>query len=340
MKLICLPSLPIGYKQGFSGIVSDILVVGMGSLGKKVYGLRLDTEGSQWEEMTDFPYDDIESPISIVLDDSIWIFSGVTNGRMSNAIYQYNVAKKLWTKLNCISPVGLLGSSSVATSGHEIIFIGGYNEDVFNKITTQLQKATVDDKPQILNRFLSQPIESYQWNKQILKFDIYSKEWSVITDNPYSSTCGAASLVTNNELWLCDGEIKPGLRCTEIKAFSLHNDLSDSRLLPSIIRTDREHEGVAGAFSGVVGHFPVICGGAYFIGSQDNYKQDNLYTHEGLEKTYCKDFWVMKDDVWHRFDLLSIGKAYGSSEQYNEGLLLIGGELSGGSASCDCLFIQ
>ncbi|RTZ18029.1 YjhT family mutarotase [Vibrio aquaticus] len=333
-------SLPSGFKNGFSSIINDVLYIGLGSLGARCYSLNLSRENATWERCIDFPYGNISNPVSAQCGNSLWLFGGVVDGQMNEVVYQYDSKEAVWLSYNSPCPAGLLGSVAHAQSDNEVIFVGGYSKPVFDDFSRQISLLDPEEKALALRGFLSQPIEYYNWNRKIWKFNIEYKAWTVLADNPYLATCGSASFEVDGELWVLDGEIKPGLRVSQVNAFNLVGGCNTSRSFESIARSDREHEGLAGAFSGVVNGHPVICGGAYFIGSQENYRAGKLYTHEGLSKTYCCNTWVWTEERWQQLKNLPLGLAYGCSEVYRDKMLVIGGEKSDGSASNQCFEIE
>lgn len=335
-----LPSLPSGFKNGFSAVINDVLYVGLGSLGSRCFTLQLSDKEATWQSCKNFPYGNIESPVSVQCGNSIWLFGGVVNDQMNDKVYQYDPNDSAWVSYDSPCPVGLLGSVAHAISDKEIVFIGGYNKQIFDDINYRLSSSQPENKHLILYEFLSKPIEYYQWNRIVWVFNTEYKTWTAIGNNPNYATCGSAPIEFNGELWLVDGEIKPGLRVAQVSAFDLAEGFKKSRNVESILRLDREHEGLAGAFSGLVNGQPVICGGAYFIGSRENFKQGNLYAHKGLSKTYCCNTWTWKYCSWQQLDNLPLGLAYGCSEEYQDHMLIIGGEKQDGSASDLCFEVK
>lgn len=110
--------------------------------------------------------------------------------------------------------------------------------------------------------------------------------------------------------------------------------------MSSIVEQDPLHEGLAGAYCSELDGRCVVLGGAYFIGSQSNYRNGQYYSHQGLTKTYATKIWQLCDGKWTCIGELAKGKAYGVCLSISNGVVLIGGEDENGQALTECELIS
>ena len=80
------------------------------------------------------------------------------------------------------------------------------------------------------------------------------------------------------------------------------------------------------------GHY-LVGGGVNFPGAAQQFKAGRLFAHEGLTKEWHKDVYTQGGKGgWKIIGELPVGIGYGVSISYNNKVLLIGGETTGGKA--------
>ncbi|MFC1233874.1 YjhT family mutarotase [Vibrio sp. F74] len=346
-----LPDLPEGVKNGVATRDGKTLYAGLGSAGTRFFCLNLDDLSTGWQRANDFPGVERNDAVYITDKKGVWVFSGAGTPEGSQHaqvlidVHRFDFLDRKWHKVATETPVGLLGGSGCEISKGQFVFFGGYNKQTFDNFCQKMANIDTDKNPQerqnLLTEFMSQEPEKYGWNKDILRYDTHQNRWELIQENPFAANCGAALISEGNKVTLIDGEIKPGLRSTKVKQFTFDETCRfESSVLTSIHSDKEEHEGLAGAYSGELnGHYFAL-GGAYFVGSQNNLRNGQWYTHQGLTKHYSDAVWRLDGKSWKVVARLPEGAAYGASVSCEKELILVGGENSAQQALVRCYLIR
>lgn len=349
MSLQVLPfkSLPMGIKHGVGGLIGRRLYVGLGSAGKRLFFCDLEQADTSWEEATPFPGSERNDAVAITTETRLYVFSGagIENGNTHPTVltdgYYFDALSHTWNRVENSAPVGLLGACGCELEPGKLVFFGGYNKQTFDEFLAQISAVDVSSQPethqQLLSAFMSQPEKNYRWNRDIWQFDTQSQAWTILAVNPFPANCGAGLVQQDSTVTVIEGEVKPGLRSLETKQFTFDADGEvRCHALPSIADNHPDHEGIAGGFAGQINHHLIIAGGAYFVGSQDNYRKRQWYCHQGLDKHYSTDIWRCDGKQWRKAGQLSTGIGYGVSISVNNQVYLLGGEDKAGTAQSSC----
>lgn len=349
IQLSHLPSFPVPIKNGVGGLLGRRLYAGLGSAGTHFFYLDVDKQPLCWKPAPSFPGVARNDAVCASNGRELYIFSGAGKLNPEDPLtvlmdgYVFSLETETWQKIDTRLPVGLLGASADFVDENNLLFFGGYCKEVFDRLFAELASCKgATEKQRTLEAFMSQPIDRYGWNQDIWQFDIANPNWHLYGDNPSSATCGA-SLVKHNQLFvLIEGEIKPGLRSLKTTGYLFQEGQKLSTLaLPRIVDQYDGHEGIAGAYSGLINNTITLVGGAYFIGSQSNFAQGQNYSHQGLTKHYSESIWQLdSEDGWKEAAKMSEGCAYGVSITVDDSLIVIGGELASGCTSDRCLVIS
>ncbi|GAB2662904.1 YjhT family mutarotase [Vibrio panuliri] len=348
MQFLPLPPLPLGLKNGVAFSHHDSVFAGLGSMGEQWLMLDLN-EQQHWQPKAPFPGVARNDAVCVPVRGGCYVFSGAgTTTELGYATvlvdgYYYDCQQDSWHLVTEDIPVGLLGGAGIAIDD-SLYFVGGYNKVQFDGLMAQLsaleRQASPDLKQATLVEFMSRPIEEYQWNQQIYRFDCKSQQWSRVAENPFQANCGAGVFRSDGTLTLVEGEVKPGLRSLHTKQLTFEaGQLTSSSYLPSIVEDDPKHEGLAGAFCGDVNGLWIVAGGAYFIGSQSNYRTEQYYSHQGLSKTFTDNVWCFDGCEWQHAGQLPQGCAYGAAVTTSQGMAMIGGESPQGDAMTECYLL-
>ncbi|EPR7133319.1 sialic acid-induced transmembrane protein YjhT [Vibrio vulnificus] len=336
------PALPIGIKNGIAARVGDRIFVGLGSAGQQLFYLEDSKREQGWKHAPEFPGCQRNDAVCIAVADGLYVFSGAGQPEVAVTTqvlmdgYFFNAELWCWQAIQTPPPVGLLGASGCEWQQGQLAFWGGYNKETFDSFVAELSDVAPgsDAHRSLLEAFMSQPVHAYGWNQSIIGFDCQTHQWRELSINPYSANCGASILHYQDNYLLIEGEIKPGLRSVTTKQYRFcTNGEVECNRFPSIIDKQALHEGLAGAFAGTNQHQLLVAGGAYFVGSQENYKKGQWYSHKGLIKHYSRDIWCFDGEGWSCVGLLPQGLAYGCSVMMENTLLLLGGENSQGEAT-------
>lgn len=336
-----LPETPVPFKYGTGVVDQQTIYIGLGSAGKAWYKFDNNSADKQWQTIAEFPGAPREQATALLLNGDIYVFGGVGKNASGDTqimqdIYQYSPKSNSWRQLRSHSPYGLVGQAGVSHNGKAII-MGGVNQNIFNGYFADMAAAG-DNKQQqnkIISDYFNKPIADYFYNRAILAFDPISLQWSSFGEFPYAGTAGSALISDGKTLTLVNGELKPGLRTDNAWQGHFHNDSIHWQKIDSVASPD----GVAGAFSGVSHGHILFAGGAAFAGSMAKYKNSHYYAHEGLSKSYHNRVYHLTGTQWKKAGELPAGIAYGVSLPWRDGLLLIGGETSGGKAITSSIWL-
>ncbi|MGR5221323.1 YjhT family mutarotase [Vibrio parahaemolyticus] len=343
IHLTFLPDFPIAIKNGVGGSLGRRLYAGLGSAGKHFFYFDLNQPGGHWQPAPGFPGAERNDAVSVTTSEGLYVFSGAGNDprhaytSVLMDSYFFCANKQQWHSLDTTLPLGLLGASAIAVNDHQFLFWGGYCKETFDALMKQLSQASSSDaSDKHINAFMGQPIEAYGWNSHIWLYDVRKNTWEAITRNPYPANCGAALVRINDDFMLIEGEVKPGLRSLKTKCYQFdHQWRLTTKYTTSIADQWSHHEGIAGGYGSAVDNSIILAGGAYFIGSQANFQQGKLYSHQGLRKHYSDTIWRYQNGEWEQTGKLPIPSAYGISIPSQDGLYVLGGEtLDGQTLSC------
>ncbi len=343
-EVISIPELPTGIKNGVAGAVGRKLFCGLGSAGKKLFTLDLDNIQAGWQSVAPFPGVARNDSVSIVSGEKLYVFSGAGIEAANDFPtvlmdgYFYDTVSDSWHQIDTLLPIGLLGASGCEIAPNKLVFFGGYNKEIFDNLLGSLAKSTDEATKQAqLIDFMSQPVEDYRWNSDIWCFDTQSLVWSRLGNNPYAANCGAGIVVQEDRVTLVEGEIKPGLRSLETKQYCFDSALNyQARALPPISSSFPKHEGLAGAYVELHQGRLLAAGGAFFIGSQSNYQNGVLYTHQGLTKHYSDKVFALEGEAWKLIGQLPEGRAYGMVMTTQDCVYFVGGEDQWGDPQANC----
>lgn len=339
------PDLPVGFKEGISAQVGDKLFVGLGSAGKQFYMLDLNNLSAGWQQKALFSGQPRIGATASVVGQEIYVFGGSGKDKESDAspilfdtVYRYDAKDDSWEQVNTSAPVGLLGSSSYSPDNKNIIFFGGYNKEYFDSYLHDVMTTDKNENPEawqkIVNDYMGMKPAAYQWNQKVFSYQPETHTWSVLGISPYFANCGSALVTDGITATLISGEIKPGLRTTEVKQYHYGKGQpwNSMHSLPSP-KSGVVQEGVAGAFAGKSNGVTIVAGGANFHGAKAAFESGKMFAHDGLAKAFNSEMYIEKDGLWSTVSNLPEGLAYGASFTTKDGVLIVGGEKSDRSLS-------
>jgi N-acetylneuraminate epimerase len=347
------PDLPQGVKNGIGVRAGDTIYVGLGSAGTSLFSLDLNDPAAGWQERAQLAGPAPSQPAGAVSDGRIYVFSGSgkeTEDAASPIIFdtawRYDPDADNWTQLDTTTPAGLLGAGAVTLEDGRIAILGGYNKELFDQyladITAIDQEADPDAWNAVVDGYMSMEPAEYRWNKSVLTYDPATNEWDDLGEDPSDPNTGAAIARTGtDEFTIVNGEVKPGLRTDAVRTVSLGGDAAewtDGAPVPAPEGGDVQ-EGLAGAYSGMVGDSVIVAGGANFPGARAAADEGRWYAHEGLDKNWASDVFALTDGEWSRIGALPEGLAYGASFAVDGGLLIVGGEDGERAARTDVFLI-
>lgn len=337
-----LPETPVPFKGGTGVMDNTNVYIGLGSAGTAWYKLDTQAKDKKWTALAEFPGGPRDQATSAFIDGNIYVFGGTGKNKQGltqvyNDVHKYDLKTNTWIKLMSHAPMGMTGHITFVHNGRAYI-TGGVNQNIFNGYFEDLNEVGKDSTAiaKINSNYFDKKAEDYFFNKFLLSFDPSTQQWSYAGESPWYGTAGATAVSEGDKAWLINGEVKPGLRTDAVFELNFKgNDVKWNKLPPT-----SSPDGVAGGFAGISNEYLVFAGGAAFKGSRETYQNGKNYAHEGLKKSYSTDIYLWHNGTWDKSGELPQGRAYGVSLPWNNGLLIIGGETTGGKAIADSVFIS
>lgn len=358
------PEFPLAAKMTAAAKVGNQVYAGLGSAGTAWYALDLSAPGAQWRPRAPFPDQPRHHARAAAIGTAIYVFSGqgkVDPGDrkeiMFDTVWKYETATDTWSKVLTRSPMGGLAAGVTTLDQQNVLFFGGVNKAIFDGyladrvdatsrttlqdgIVTTLDKKALQDE--IDRRYFNQRPEDYLFTAQVLSYNPARNQWRNLGIDPHPVTVGAALAVDANKVTLIGGEIKPGLRSPHAKSVTVSGEKLHWHALSPMAPASGAalQEGIAGAFAGYSNGMLLAAGGANFPGAWKRFMEGQLFAHESLAKTWHADIYAETNGRWIVAGKLPVPMGYGSTIQLDDGVLVIGGELTGGASSKDVFLMR
>ena len=258
-----LPSLPEAIDNATATCIGRALYVtggNQGNGGNALYTMNLDTDtDTEWTKLTDYPGAKRIQPVLLADSEKLYLFGGfdvrslqeqsdskkgdskkgdskkkdskyvdsknevkpTKVGIISSDYIVYDVANNEWSRpyplpsMSDGSPRALVGAAG--TRVNDWLFLaGGVNYGIFKDAVEG--NAPAD--------YMKRPTEWYQFSKEVLAYNLRTKDWKIIPDVDGFNKAGGILLHHDGLLYMVCGEIKPGIRTNEIKTVTLKGLLS------------------------------------------------------------------------------------------------------------------
>ncbi len=229
-----LPELPVGIQQHALAVQDRVLYLVGGTTDEGpnacVYSLDLQND-KEWRTLTEMPDGARLQCVATVQTGNtapcLYVFGGYTATEPgTTALTQVqtdglclNLKTLQWTRTASF-PDGLnVTGGACATCGYShILFFGGINKEVF--------EARVNDPRPDSTYFLHEPAW-YRFNRDVLVYHTITNSWFSLAQNERFARAGASLVNLPEGGWLyVDGEVKPGVRSSDVTRVSLENEKS------------------------------------------------------------------------------------------------------------------
>ena len=219
-----LPSLPVGIDNGGWAYASGKVIITGGNQqdgGKGVYALD-GAKPEEWVKLSEYPGAKRVQPVVVSDGTDIYVAGGfqldaeTKQCTLSTNVIKYSITNDEWTELAEIpadktgTPRCLVGGSGVYRDGC-LILTGGVNYNIF--------KDAVEGKGPA--DYMKKPREWYQFNKDILVYNLSAGEWRTVYDIEGMNKAGGILVADNENIYMVCGELKPGIRTPEVVAFPI-----------------------------------------------------------------------------------------------------------------------
>ena len=222
-----LPSLPVTIDNMAGALLDDVLYIVGGNVNgvpaSSVYSLNLAKLDEGWKEEIAVPGNPRVQPVCAAQGGKLYVWGGFSTageGReatLSVDGYVYTPATKEWKQVatptdETGTAVSLGGGVALPLGEDAILCAGGVNKDIFLQALQGIHKG---------KEYLTRPVEWYQFNRKLLKYDIQKDEWTCLGDYEQGARAGAAMVSDGSSYYIINGELKPGIRTKDINRIKI-----------------------------------------------------------------------------------------------------------------------
>lgn len=222
-----LPSLPVTIDNMAGALLDDVLYIVGGNVNgipaSSVYSLNLAKLDEGWKEEIAVPGNPRVQPVCAAQGGKLYVWGGFSTageGReatLSVDGYVYTPATKEWKQVatptdETGTAVSLGGGVALPLGGDAILCAGGVNKDIFLQALQGIHKG---------KEYLTRPVEWYQFNRKLLKYDIQKDQWTCLGDFEQGARAGAAMVSDGSSYYIINGELKPGIRTKDINRLKI-----------------------------------------------------------------------------------------------------------------------
>ena len=227
VQMEALPSLPVTIDNMAGAILDNVLYIVGGNVNgvpaSSVYSLNLSKLDEGWKEVIAVPGNPRVQPVCAAQGGKLYVWGGFSTageGReatLSVDGYAYTPATKEWKQVatptdETGTAVSLGGGVALPLGEDAILCAGGVNKDIFLQALQGIHKG---------KEYLSRPVEWYQFNRKLLKYDIQKDEWTCLGDYEQGARAGAAMVSDGSSYYIINGELKPGIRTKDINRIKI-----------------------------------------------------------------------------------------------------------------------
>lgn len=231
-----LPSLPVTIDNMAGAVLDGVLYLAGGKVNgipsNDVFSLNLTDYSKGWKRLPVFPGNPRVQPVMSAVNGCLYIWGGFSPAigknkpSVSNDGWCFNPQTGLWKKLPAPrekfrKATSLTGAVALTLNDDEILCIGGVNAGIFKNALKREQNYKGAEAARRAKIYLSQPAEWYRFNQTAFVYNVKTGKWRVVAKNPLLARAGAAIVKHSNTIIYINGEIKPGIRSSEISKFSL-----------------------------------------------------------------------------------------------------------------------
>ena len=222
-----MPSLPVAIDNMAGTLLDHVIYIVGGNVNgvpsSAVYSLDLENLAEGWKEEVSVPGNPRVQPVCAAQGGKLYVWGGFSTageGReatLSVDGYAYTPSTKEWKQV--ATPVDesgtavSLGGGVALPMGEDAVFCtGGVNKDIFLQALQGIHKG---------KEYLSRPVEWYQFNRKLMKYDTKADQWTVLGDYEQGARAGAAMVSDGSSYYIINGELKPGIRTKDINRINL-----------------------------------------------------------------------------------------------------------------------
>ncbi|MDL2223196.1 cyclically-permuted mutarotase family protein [Bacteroidales bacterium OttesenSCG-928-M11] len=236
------PSLPAGiYNAGATVVENTIYLAGGTSSEKKtnyIYCLDMDNLSKGWYRIETNQAEERQQAVVFTQNGNLFIAGGYdeANAHVFSDVLKFDFSDNNWQHFTDIVINGkqqtFIGTGCINLSANCTLFAGGVDYDLFSSALLRIKKkqeaiangnTELADSLQAAGKeYMSQPIEWYNFNTNLLSFDTKKKEWKSEGNFIELAKAGAGITIKEKNIYIVCGELKPGVRTQEVYKLTLN----------------------------------------------------------------------------------------------------------------------
>lgn len=226
MQIDTLPPLPCSVDNAAGAIAGGCIYItgGNGKTGNRMFAFDMQN-GTQWNELPKMPSQPRVQPVLAAAGNAIYVWGGFspTTEEQEAIVHtdgvKYDISTGEWQQIGDITADGktvtLSGGTAIAINDSTIIATGGVDKDIFlDAISGRYELVAKGD-------YMYKSAGWYRFNSRLMQYSTANGEWSVLSEDSRHARAGALLVKQKNSLYLVCGELKPGIRSTEISRISI-----------------------------------------------------------------------------------------------------------------------
>jgi cyclically-permuted mutarotase family protein len=189
--------------------------------------LDLNDTAKGWQQLAHLPHA-VSHAVMVTQSNNINTNIYLIGGRKKNEngisdlyayTFEFDINKNEWMQKQLL-PYALSAGTSVAAGENNIVLFGGDKGKTFHKteeIIIAINKETDEAKKKQLIKGKAQLQSSHPgFSKEVLLYNTIDDKWRVIDTMPFNTPVTTSAVKWNNEIFIPGGEIKAGVRTTQI----------------------------------------------------------------------------------------------------------------------------
>lgn len=248
VRIDSLPPLPLTVDNAAGAFLDSVIYILGGNQNKlpakEMYSLNL-RNPVRWEKQSGIPSRNLIQSVMVAQNNALYVLGGydVPNdavdkfrkkttrlSEVSQAVWKYSPIENKWTNISEYPSdadfSSLSGGVGAAISDNLILTLGGVNKQIFEDALNRnaiLSKTTENNSDTTTERlrteaksYMHHPAEWYKFNPNVLIYNTAANTWHDAGKFTQAALAGASIVGNEKEIYIVNGEIKPGIRTPKI----------------------------------------------------------------------------------------------------------------------------
>lgn len=227
-----LPNLPIAVTSPGVAAIGNVVYVACGdetaNSSAKFFSIDLSKRNLSWKSLPDAPKA-LANGSLVAADKRLYLIGGRTKSAtgisdLHSDVYYFDLGNNTWHKVADIfdgkNITPFTATAAFNIEDKYILLAGGDKGDVFHRIENYFYKMANTSSDTQKEKLLAEKNELVMhhqgFSTDVLLYDIKQNKWSKVAAMPYAAQVTTSAVQWKNDLFICSGEIRPGVRSPKI----------------------------------------------------------------------------------------------------------------------------